>query len=105
MPVKSNLNSSLELPSPDQVPEHVRGLVEELGQLLETSSSPAAFYGGLLQRLLATMGAEAGAVWARSPQGDFQLQHQVNLAAVGLEQIENGRAHHAEMLRLVAERR
>src|SRR5262249_6540362 len=54
--------------------------------------------------VLAVMGAQAGAVWVRGSQGDFQQQHAVNLAAVGLEQIDDGPAAHAETLRLAAQR-
>jgi multidrug efflux pump subunit AcrA (membrane-fusion protein) len=97
-------NGSVRLPTPDGVPEHVRGLVEELTGLLEASLPPAEFYAAFLQRVLAVMGAQAGAVWVRGPQGDFQQQHAVNLAAVGLEQIEDGPAAHTETLRLAAHR-
>src|SRR5438093_3427603 len=104
MPSSSPPTSTAKLPVPESVPEHVRGLVEELTRLLEASSSPAEFYAAFLGRLLAAMGAEAGAVWVRNPKGDFQLQHEVNRSAVGLEKIENGPAGHLETLRLAAQR-
>src|SRR5438128_678287 len=104
MPPKSTPSTTAPLPTPEGVPEHVRGLVEELTRLLEASLPPAEFHAAFLQRLLAVMGAQAGAVWVRGPQGEFQLQHQVNRAAVGLDEVANGPAVYADTLRIAAQR-
>jgi multidrug efflux pump subunit AcrA (membrane-fusion protein) len=79
--------------------------VEEIGGLLARPTSAEEFHAGFLQGILAATDAQAGAVWGRGPRGDFQIQHQVGLAAVGLEKVAGGRDCHAEALRLAAERR
>src|SRR5438105_6435775 len=61
--------------------------------------APAEYYGEFLQRLLQAIAAPAGAVWIRTPQGNLQLQYQINMRQVGLDRAENGRQMHDELLR------
>src|SRR5438067_9709944 len=72
--------------APEPLPGPVMQLMEEVGRLLEASLAPAAFFEPFLQRTLAALGAVAAAVWVRTPRDNFQLEHQLNLAAVGLDQ-------------------
>ncbi len=90
-------------PSPAPV-QRLHGFVEEIGRLLLECEAPEAFFAGFLERVLAATGAEAGAVWARGPEGDYRLRSQLNLEAVGLEKAPEGKAGHAAALRL-ADRR
>jgi hypothetical protein len=61
---------------------------------------PAAdYYAQFLQRVLAAFAAPAGAVWVRTPQGNLQLQYQVNMREVGLDRSEEARLTHDELLR------
>lgn len=73
--------------------------LEEVARLCEANLPPATFYGELLKRLLESLAAPAGAVWARTPQGNLQLQFQANLKEVGLDRSEDGRKSHEELLR------
>src|SRR5262249_19255384 len=53
----------------------------------------------MLKRLLESLAAPAGAVWARTSQGHLQLQYQVNLKEIGLDKNEESRKSHEELLR------
>ncbi len=74
--------------------------LEEVARMCEADINPPAFYGELLKRLLESMAAPAGAVWARTAQGNLQLQFQVNLKEVGVDRSEEARQSHEELLRL-----
>src|SRR5262249_27715178 len=67
--------------------------------MCESDVPPATFYGEMLKRLLESLAAPAGAVWTRTPQGNLQLQFQVNLREVGLDKSEEARQSHDELLR------
>jgi hypothetical protein len=73
--------------------------LDEVSRLCEADVPPATFYGEMLKRLLESLAAPAGAVWTRTPQGNLQLQFQVNLREVGLDKTEESRQSHEELLR------
>src|SRR5260370_26938147 len=73
--------------------------LDEVSRLCEADVPPATFYGEMLKRLLESLAAPAGAVWTRTPQGNLQLQFQVNLREVGLDKSEEARQSHEELLR------
>jgi hypothetical protein len=77
----------------------VNRLAEEIAHISETDTPPAEYYGQFLQRVLASFAAPAGAVWLRTPQGNLQLQYQINMRQVGLDKTEEGRQSHDELLR------
>jgi len=74
----------------------------DLAQLLDLPLAPAEFYTEFLQRLLPVFGGIAGAVWTRGPHDNFQLEQQLNLSAVGLDELASGEASHAAILHRVA---
>ncbi len=76
--------------------------LDEVARLCETNVPAATFYGEMLKRLLESLAAPAGAVWARTAQGHLQLQFQVNLKEVGVDRSEEARASHEELLRTAA---
>src|SRR2546426_7555892 len=61
--------------------------------------TPTDYYGEFLQRVLAAVAAPAGAVWVRTPQGNLQLQYQVNIRQVGIDKTDDDRQSHGELLR------
>jgi hypothetical protein len=75
--------------------------LDEVARLCEANVAPGVFYGEMLKRLLESLAAPAGAVWARTPQGNLQLQFQINLKEVGLDRSEEARTSHEELLRQV----
>ena len=77
-------------------------LRQEIAQLSEAELSPPEYYGEFLQRVMTAIGAPAGAVWVRTPQGNFQLQYQINMRQVGLDKTDTGRQMHGELLRQFA---
>jgi hypothetical protein len=78
---------------------HVTRLAEEVAHLSETELGAPEYYAQLLQRVLAAFAAPAGAIWLRTPQGNLQLQYQINMREVGLDRGESGRLSHDELLR------
>ena len=74
--------------------------LDEISRLCEADVPPAVFYGDMLKRLLESLAAPAGAVWTRTAQGNLQTQFQVNLKEIGLDQSDEVRQSHGELLRL-----
>jgi hypothetical protein len=74
--------------------------LEEVARLCEADVPPAVFYSEMLKRLLESLAAPAGAVWTRTPQGNLQIQYQVNVKEIGLDQSDEVRQAHSELLRL-----
>ena len=74
--------------------------LEEVSRLCEADVPPVVFYGEMLKRLLESLAAPAGAVWTRTPQGNLQIQYQVKLKEIGLDQSDEVRQSHGELLRL-----
>lgn len=83
----------------EQARRQINRLAEEIAQLSEMELSPPEYYGEFLQRLLAAIAAPAGAIWLRTPQGNLQLQYQINMRQVGLDRADNTRQMHDELLR------
>jgi len=73
--------------------------LEEVSRLCEGEQPPGVFYGEMLRRLLESLAAPAGAVWVKTPQGNLQLQFQINLSETGLDAGESERRIHDELLR------
>jgi len=83
----------------EQARRQIARLAEEIAHLSEMDLDAAAYHQEFLQRLLMAIAAPAGAVWLRTPQGNLQLQCQVNMQQVGLDSSENSRQTHDELLR------
>jgi multidrug efflux pump subunit AcrA (membrane-fusion protein) len=56
-----------------------------------------------LKRVLTALEGVAGAVWSRTSEGEFRLEHQRNLPTIGLDCIPGADACHRELLRRVAQ--
>jgi hypothetical protein len=80
----------------------IKRLVEEIIRLSEQELPPEDYYREFLKRVLTALEAPAGAVWVRSPQGNFSLQYQINVQEVGLDRTEAGRRSHDELIRQAA---
>ena len=74
--------------------------LDEVARLCEADVPSPVFYGEMLKRLLESLAAPAGAVWTRTAQGNLQLQYQVKLQEIGLDQSDEVRQSHGELLRL-----
>jgi hypothetical protein len=83
----------------EQARKQINRLAEEVASLSEQDLPPAEYYGEFLQRVMTAIAAPAGAVWLRTPQGNLQLQYQINLREVGLDRSEEARQSHDELLR------
>lgn len=83
----------------EQTRRQIQRLFEEVARLSDLDVNPSDFFGEFLKRVLSALAAPAGAVWMRTPQGNLQLQYQVNLQQVGLGNSEEARKSHDELLR------
>jgi hypothetical protein len=79
----------------------IKEAFEAAAKLAGSNLAPTEFYEQFLNRTLTAIGAPAGAVWLRTPQGFLQVACQVNLDKVGLEERRGGRQCHNEVLRQV----
>jgi hypothetical protein len=83
----------------EETRKQIDRLFAEVAQLAEMDIPPSDFYGEFLKRVLHALAAPAGAIWGRTAQGNLQLQFQINMKNVGLDQSEDARAAHDELLR------
>lgn len=83
--------------------QQINRLIEEIARLSDSPLNPLEFGAEFLQRVLLALAAPAGVLWHRTPQGNLQLQYQVNFNDVGLDQLPNARACHDELLRLAVQ--
>jgi len=72
---------------------------ELMGRLSGSQMPAADFFQTLTTRTISLVDGAGGAVWLKSPQGHLQLQHQTNMALVGLEDTIDGRARHNYLLK------
>jgi hypothetical protein len=83
----------------EQTRQQINRLRDEVARLSESDIEPTNYYGEFLMRVLTALAAPAGAVWIRTPQGNLQLQYQIQMQQVGLDRTESGRQAHDELLR------
>jgi hypothetical protein len=83
----------------EQTRQQINRLRDEVAKLSESDIEPGNYYGEFLMRVLTALAAPAGAVWIRTPQGNLQLQYQIQMQQVGLDRSEAGRQGHDELLR------
>jgi hypothetical protein len=91
-------------PSFEETQKVLSRLLKEVAQLSAMRLTPAAFYAGLLRRLLAPMAAPAGAVWLWRTPGALELQAEINMGQVGLDRTQSSWQMHDELLRQAAMR-
>ncbi|MFN4258699.1 MAG: hypothetical protein ACK4RK_05345 [Gemmataceae bacterium] len=83
----------------EQARRQVQRLMDEVTRLAESDVSQQQFFSEFLEHVLTAIAAPAGAVWMRTPQGNLQLQYQINIRLVGLDQSDETRQQHGELLR------
>src|SRR5262249_47910123 len=88
----------------EQARRQINRLAEEIARLSEMELAPADYYGEFLQRVLTALAAPAGSVWLRTPQGNLQLQYQINMREVQFDAQQGGRESHDELLRQAAQK-
>jgi hypothetical protein len=99
MPV-ANPESQVSPQNIEETRRQIQRLFEEVARLSELDLAPADYFGEFLKRVLTALAAPAGAVWMRTPQGNLQLQFQINLQNLGLHRSEEAQQAHQELLRL-----
>jgi hypothetical protein len=82
----------------EQARRQINRLAEEIAHLSEMDLQPQQYYGEFLQRVLTAIAAPAGAIWLRTPQGNLQLQYQINMRHVGLDRSDSTREQHNKLL-------
>src|SRR4051812_33536203 len=98
----SSTTSQGDAQQQEQARKQVNQLTEEIAQLSETDVPPAQYYSEFLQRVYFALQGFAAAVWIRTPQGNLQLQCQINLKELGLDRAADSRPMHDELLRQAA---
>jgi hypothetical protein len=83
----------------EQARRQVNQIAEEIAQLSEAKLEPSQYYSEFLQRVYFGMQGFAAAVWIRTPQGNLQLQCQINLREVALDSNPDSKPMHDELLR------
>jgi hypothetical protein len=83
----------------EQARRQVNRLAEEIARISDSEMPPTEYYSEFLQKLLQAIAAPAGAVWLKTPQGNLQLQYQINMRQVGLDRNDTAKAAHGELLR------
>lgn len=101
-PTSSTTTSQADAQQQEQARKQVNQLTEEIAQLSETDVAPAQYYSEFLQRVYFALQGFAAAVWIRTPQGNLQLQCQINLKELGLDRAADSRPMHDELLRQAA---
>jgi hypothetical protein len=89
----------LEAQQVEQARRQVNQLAEEIAQLAEADLQPTAFYSEYLQRVYFATQGTAAAVWVKTPQGNMQLQCQINLKEAGIDRTPESKPMHDELLR------
>jgi hypothetical protein len=84
----------------EETRRQIQRLFEEVARLSELDLLPPDYFGEFLKRVLTALAAPAGAVWMRTPQGNLQLQYQVNLERLKIGRTEETQQAHQELLRL-----
>jgi hypothetical protein len=104
-PTQENRPSSMnpvEAAQIEQARRQVSQIAEEIAQLSEADMAPAQYYSEFLQRIYFAIQGFAAAVWIRTPQGNLQLQCQINLREVGFDRTPDTKPMHDELLRQAA---
>lgn len=83
----------------DQTRKEISRLISEIEHFANQELAPAEFYAECMRRVYTALAARAVALWMRTPQGNLQLQFQVNVPQLGLD--ESSRPAHDELLRYV----
>src|SRR5688572_30035642 len=96
---QQNVSAELSEQTRKKIDWHINRLFEEVARLSESDLAPTDFYGEFLQRVLTGIAGPAGAVWLVTPQGNLQLQFQINSAQIGLDKTDEVRQAHNELLR------
>lgn len=84
--------------------EEFSRLLHEIAGLLETPAAPSIFFAEFLQRVVSTVPVAGGAIWTRSPEGSFDLEHALHWPVLGLEAAPDGIACHNQILQVACQR-
>ncbi|MFO0944453.1 MAG: HlyD family efflux transporter periplasmic adaptor subunit [Planctomycetota bacterium] len=74
-------------------------LVVEVEQIANQDIPPGEFYAEFLRRVQTALAARASAIWLKTPNGNLQLQYQINMQSVGLDADEFVKQAHIDLLR------
>ena len=89
----------LEIGEIERARREVNRIADEIAQLSEADIQPAQYFSEFLQRVYFAMQGFGAAIWVRTPQGNLQLQCQINLKEIGLDRTPESRPMHDELLR------
>jgi hypothetical protein len=85
----------------EQTKTQIRKLVGEIAELAESDIQPADFHVEFLNRVVAAVAANAGALWLLDGRGTLKLQHQLEMRQTGLLSDRQRAAPHEALLGLM----
>jgi hypothetical protein len=97
--VSAGPNPKIDTAAIEKERQRLGRMLDEVSRLCESNAPPQVFFEETLNRLMKSLAALAGAVWTRTAQGNLVLQFHSNLRSVGLDQSEEARQAHEELLR------
>lgn len=85
----------------EQTKNQIRKLVAEIADLADSDMQPAEFHVEFLNRVVAAVAANGGALWMRDNRGSLKLQHQLEMRQAGLLDNRQWAAPHEALLGLM----
>ncbi len=99
------LASGFEVPELEETKKQIRSIVAEISELSKTEVTPEKFYAEFLPRVVAALAAVGAAVWVLNRDGQLALKYHVNIQQAGLDDSEQHRAQHNQLLHAVLSER
>ena len=82
----------------EQMKQQIRTVLAEVAELARLDTTPETFHSEFLNRIVATMSALGGAVWAFDSQAGLSLSCQINMQSMRLQDDEEGNRQHSRLL-------
>jgi hypothetical protein len=90
----------------EQTKRRIRTLVSEITDLSKSEAKAGEYYPAVLQRIIAALAAEGGAVWLLDPDGAMRLAHQIQMDPMLMQADQPESMQHGRLLgRLMAQGR
>ncbi len=90
----------------EQTKRRIRNLVNEITELSKSDVKAGEYYPAVLQKIIAALAAEGGAIWIIDPDGAMRLAHQIQLDAELMQAERQEAKQHGRLLsRLISQGR
>lgn len=86
----------------EETKAQIRGLVNEIAQLVKSGATPEEFYPELLSRVITALAAAGGAIWLLDEDRQLRLQYQINAEPSVLNSDNDDAVRHNRLIHRVA---